>query len=106
MGPAKVDVPPPTNYLTKHSKEPKLPQKTNFMYSDGDKSKPAVPKHNEKPLMGIKSNKDFVKTNAVENIMSVPKRPAANYVDTAKGSTHPLEPSGLMPLYTKKRVGL
>lgn len=28
LGPAKVDVPLPTNYLLKHSKEPKLPEST------------------------------------------------------------------------------
>jgi len=28
MGPAKVDVPLATNYLQKHSKEPKLPEST------------------------------------------------------------------------------
>ena len=104
MGPAKVEVNPPSQYLTKRSKEPQLPEKTDFKYSDADKARPPVPKHDEKPLMGLKSNKDFVKTNAVENIMSVPKKPAANFVDTAKGSTHPLEPSGLMPKYTKKKV--
>ena len=104
MGPAKVEVNPPSQYLTKRSKEPKLPEKTDFEYSDADKARPPVPKHDEKPLMGLKSNKDFVKTNAVENIMSVPKKPAANFVDTAKGSTHPLEPSELMPKYTKKKV--
>ena len=104
MGPAKVEVNPPSQYLTKGSKEPRLPEKTDFKYSDADKARPPVPKHDEKPLMGLKSNKDFVKTNAVENIMSVPKQPAVNFVDTAKGSTHPLEPSGLMPKYTKKKV--
>ena len=104
MGPAKVQVNAPGEYLTKRSKEPVLPEKTDFRYPDADKARPPVPKHTEKPLMGLKSNKDFVKTNAVENIMSVPKKPAANFVDTANGATHPLEPSGLMPVYTKKKV--
>ena len=53
--------------------------------------------------MGIKSNKNFITTNAVENIMSVPKKPAANFADTRGGSTHPLEPSGLTPKYIKKK---
>merc|ERR1719334_2191450 len=35
--------------------------------------------------------------------MSVPKKPAANFVDTPYGSTHPLDPSGLMPKYIKKK---
>lgn len=103
MGPAKVDLRSSGEFLTKHSKEPQLPEKTKFVYSDEDKRRPPVPKQTEKPLMGIKSNKDFVKTNAVENIMSVPKKPAANFVDTPYGSAHPLEPSGLMPKYVKKK---
>ena len=35
--------------------------------------------------------------------MSIPKKPAANFADTRHGSTHPLEPSGLAPKYTKKK---
>lgn len=104
MGPAKVNLRASGEFLTKHSKEPQLPEKTKFQYPDEDTRKPSVPKQADKPLMGLKSNKDFVKTNAVENIMSVPKKPAANFVDTPFGTTHPLEPSGLMPKYVKKKV--
>jgi len=53
--------------------------------------------------MGIKSTKNFITTNAVENIMSVPKKPAANFVDTKKGDTQPLEISGLVPKYLKRK---
>lgn len=53
--------------------------------------------------MGIKSNKNFINTNAVENIMSIPKKPAANFADTKHGATHPLEPSGLTPKYVNKK---
>lgn len=53
--------------------------------------------------MGIRSNKDFIKTNAVENIMSVPKKPEKKFADTRGGATHPLTPSGLTPKYTKKK---
>ncbi|XP_038044913.1 enkurin-like [Patiria miniata] len=103
MGPAKVDLNAPKDYLSKRSKEPVLPEKTSFKYPDEDKRKPMVPKKEDRPLMGLKSNKNFITTNAVENIMSVPKKPAANFVDTAKGSTHPLEPSGLVPKYLNKK---
>ena len=75
----------------------------DFKFPDEEQRRPNVPKHTEKPVMGIKSNKNFINTNAVENIMSVPKKPAANFADTRVGSTHPLEPSGLTPKYIKKK---
>ena len=75
----------------------------DFKYGDEGQRKPPVPKHTEKPVMGIKSNKNFINTNAVENIMSVPKKPAANFADTKHGATHPLEPSGLTPKYVNKK---
>jgi len=36
--------------------------------------------------------------------MAVPKRPENNLVDTRKGDKFPLYPSGLAPVYVKKRV--
>ena len=33
------------------------------------KLKPIVPKHTEKPLMGLKSSRNFVVLNAVETIL-------------------------------------
>ena len=53
--------------------------------------------------MGIKSNKNFITTNAVENIMSVPKKPEKKFADTRIGATHPLTPSGLTPKFTQKK---
>jgi len=32
-----------------------------------------VPKKDEKPIMGLNSKKNFIITNAVENILSAPK---------------------------------
>jgi len=103
MGPAKVPLNDPESFMKKRSKLPQLPEKKDFKYPDEEKRRPNVPKHTEKPVMGAKSNKNFIHTNAVENIMSVPKKPAANFADTKGGSTHPLEPSGLTPKYIKKR---
>lgn len=42
-----------------------------------------MPLANEKPVMGLKSGKNFVVTNAVENILSVPKvtKEEVNYVN-------------------------
>ncbi|KAK7118107.1 hypothetical protein R3I94_021823 [Phoxinus phoxinus] len=104
MGPAKVDVPLATNYLQKHSKEPKLPEKKPFKYEDDElHGKPPVPARTEKPLMGLYSNKNFIKTNAVENIMALPKKVQPVYADTKKGDKQPLENSGLIPKFIKKK---
>lgn len=43
--------------------------------------------------MGSKSTRNFITTNAVSTIMSVPRKPLAKYVDTAGGATHDLEVS-------------
>ncbi|XP_043082452.1 enkurin [Puntigrus tetrazona] len=104
MGPAKVDVPSPQKYLLKHSKEPKLPEKKPFKYEDDELcSKPPIPTRADKPLMGLHSNKNFIKTNAVENIMTVPKKPQPVYAYTKKGDKQLLENSGLVPKYIKKK---
>ena len=54
--------------------------------------------------MGLKTTKDFIKKNAVENIMSVAKKPAKAFADTRNGDTFPLNPSGLEPKYVHKKV--
>lgn len=41
--------------------------------------------------MGLTSNKNFIHTNAVENIMSVAKKPTPKYVDKPSGTTNNLE---------------
>ncbi|NP_001158494.1 enkurin, TRPC channel interacting protein [Saccoglossus kowalevskii] len=103
MGPAKVKTDDPREFLKKRSKEPQHPPKSDFKYPDDDTRRPPVPTQEDKPLMGIKSTKNFITTNAVENIMSVPKKPAPNFADTKKGDTHPLDISGLVPKYIKKK---
>lgn len=51
----------------------KLPDSlTTFVY-DSMYKKPNVPKRDEKPVMGIVSNKNYIVSNAVENILSAPK---------------------------------
>ncbi|CAG5134770.1 unnamed protein product [Candidula unifasciata] len=103
MGPAKVPVPQPTEFLKKHEKEPQLPNKESFHYPDDDHRKPPVPKINDAPLMGLKTTKNFITTNAVENITSVPKHPVKRIVDTRRGDTQNLIPSGLEPVYVHKK---
>ena len=55
-------------------------------------------------MLGIKTSKNFISQNAVDNIMSVSKKPEKTTIDTRKGDKFPLDPSGLVPVYIKKRV--
>lgn len=59
-----------------------------FEYPDAASRRPPVPTHNERPQMGTKTTRNFITTNAVTNIMSVPRNPPLKYVDTSKGSQH------------------
>lgn len=103
MGPAKLPPPAPENFLKKHSSDSKLLSiSSKPSQRDQTKKKPPVPKHDEKPLMGIRSNKNFINTNAEESIMSVPRKPVPKYVDTRKGDSNMLERSGLVPKYISK----
>ncbi|XP_041824402.1 enkurin isoform X2 [Melanotaenia boesemani] len=102
MGPAKVDLPPPDKYLKKHSKEPKLPEKTDSSKDPRSTHfcsvrKPAVPARTERPLMGIPSKKDFRETT-----VAVPKKPQPIQVDSSHGHRERLENSGLVPKYIMK----
>lgn len=103
MGSASVVVNSPKNYLQKHSKEPKLPEKTNFKYPDEATRRPRVPAHTDCPQMGAKSTRDFISTNAVSTIMSVARKSKPVHVDKEVGTRHALENSGLIPKYCKKK---
>lgn len=41
--------------------------------------------------MGTKTSRNFITTNAVNTIMSVPRKPQSKYVDTPKGAQHLVE---------------
>jgi hypothetical protein len=43
-----------------------------FVYETNPR-RPPIPKRDEKPILGLKSNKNFIVSNAVENILSAPK---------------------------------
>lgn len=49
-----------------------LPPAQRFGYDDTFK-KPAIPAKDEKPIHGLSSNKNFIVSNAVENILAAPK---------------------------------
>jgi hypothetical protein len=60
---------------------------------DGAKKVP-VPKKDEKPIMGLVSDKNFIVSNAVENILAAPKLPANNDKDYLKKKNY-----GKVPKY-------
>ncbi|KAL2307285.1 hypothetical protein Nmel_000238 [Mimus melanotis] len=100
MGPAKVAVPSPNDFLQKRSKEPKpAPKKKE---EEGEKLLPlSVPQRTYHPVIRIKKN--FIYKNAVAVIRGEPKKPQHFCVDTRQGDKYLLEPSGLFPKYTRKK---
>jgi hypothetical protein len=57
-----------------------------FIYTD-DIKRPAVPKKDEKPIMGLVSDKNYIVANAVENILAAPKLPVNHEKDFLKKKT-------------------
>jgi len=98
MGPAKVQVSEPADYLKKSDTALPEPQKT----AKKPVRKPKVPTRYEQNKVAAKTEKDFIKTNAIENITSVPRKPTAQYCDTNTGKKNDLLTSGLVPRYTMK----
>ncbi|XP_039623946.1 enkurin-like [Polypterus senegalus] len=105
MGPAKVEVPSPQNFLRKHSKEKRLPQKKPFKYADHEKRKPPIPPRPENPLKRSPNKKNFIASNAMEVIKASPKKPPVCFVDSRKGDRHLLETSGIPKFINKKGYG-
>lgn len=66
--------------------------------------KPAVPSIRDTPKMGTRTEKNFIQTNALDVVMTVPKRPERNIVDDRFGDKFPVDPSGLAPRYVLKKV--
>lgn len=116
MGPAKVKVRTPENFLKKSdgstAQIPIPPNSMNkyncdsgFMAHGDSQSlpprKPDIPKRQNK--VPAPTKKDFIKANAVENMTSVPRKAKQNYVDTNMGHANDLITSGLIPRYTNKK---
>ncbi|XP_008147089.1 enkurin [Eptesicus fuscus] len=101
MGPPKVEVPSPKDFLKKHSKEKAVPPKKKF--DRFETKKPPVPLRTDHPVMGVQSGKNFINTNAADVIMGVAKKPKPIYVDKRTGDKHDLENSGLVPKYINKK---
>merc|ERR1711871_33939 len=66
--PNGTSFPAAATFLKKHSGEPVLPEPSKPSESKL-KTKPPVPKKSERPVMGLVSAKNFVTSNAVENIL-------------------------------------
>merc|ERR1712196_643947 len=101
MGPLKVQPPEPHKYLKAYTREDnKLPEPRKFSYRDAGETKPAVPKREEKPVMGLVTSKNFITCNAVENILAVPKKTDVRQVSYMNKKGY-----GKVPAYLEKVKG-
>lgn len=132
MGPAKVELPSPDNYLKKRSKEPILPdskcvcQKTvthtgsycNCCWCDSPiqtsilenelSTKVSRTCTDRKPPVPEKTAPPLMgivtKRNFIKTVTMEPMKPQPTSVDSIKGDKQLLENSGLVPKYSKKKV--
>lgn len=79
FGPANSTAPDPTRYLRRGERCPPTDPRnrpalaeSSFRYQ-ADGRKPAVPRAEDVPIMGIRSSKNFITANAVEAILQVPQ---------------------------------
>lgn len=63
-------------FLIENAQRTTSPQQRS--HSSDEKKRPAIPKREEKPIMGLKTDKNFVVANAVEAILTAPKRSPAS----------------------------
>jgi hypothetical protein len=83
--------PDPTKILQKCASQPKVlslkemkdkhPEQLAPKELHGGSKKPPVPRITEKPIMNLVSSKNFVTANAVENILSAPKKVGTDVKD-------------------------
>lgn len=66
-------------------------------FERGGAPKAPVPKHDEKPIHGLVSDKNFIVANAVENILAAPKLNATKDQDYLKKKSY-----GAVPKYLTK----
>lgn len=71
---------------------------------DVTQRKPPVPSIRDAPKMGARTEKNFIQTNALDVVMTVPKKPERNVVDDRFGDKFPIDTSGLTPKYVMKKV--
>lgn len=90
---------PPTKFTRKHEKEPILPE-PQAPTNPKPKLRAPVPTREEKPVMGLSSNKNFITHNAVTAILSKPGRvPQDEFVWTTRPGY------GKVPMYLRRVKG-
>ena len=71
-------------------------------FERGQTKKVPVPKKDEKPIMGLVSDKNFIVSNAVENILAAPKLPSSSDKDYLKKKNYGKVPKYLQTI--KKEI--
>jgi len=89
FGPSEKTNPNPRQYLKKgehcEKAKPRRNEPTNFKYPSAGR-KPEVPRMEDKPVMGLRTTKNFITANAVEAILQVPQglpEPEPDYLSKA-----------------------
>ncbi|CBY11367.1 unnamed protein product [Oikopleura dioica] len=105
MGPAKVPLNKPENFLKKHETRPGDGRDVVAKFiKNGETLKPPVPANapfDSKQL--LRSKKDFITKNALDVINARQRMPTEKIVDDVNGQADKIECSGLVPKYTKKK---
>lgn len=107
MGCAEESLPDPQQFLKKKSAPitNKLEKETSSLCKDRPfQRKSAVPNIRDAPKTGVRTEKNFIQTNALDAVLTVPKKPARNVVDDRFGDKFAIDSSGLAPKYIFKKV--
>jgi cellobiose phosphorylase len=77
-----IDKPNPKSYLRKKTgtANTKTTKVVRTDYHTQKPKNPAVPRKDERPIMGLQTTKNYLVANAVENILAVPKKVSSNNV--------------------------
>lgn len=94
LGEAK---PQPTTFMKKGQSMAKTQDMGKTNNNKKEKKRPPVPKKDEKPIMGLTSDKNFIVANAVENILAAPKVKENSKKDYTKKKDY-----GKTPKYLQK----
>lgn len=96
--PLNSQLPDPSTYLKRGDKCSKVPQRANvgaYERPDEGPKKSGVPPRSEKPVMGIKTTKNFITANAVEAILQVPRVKSTTEPDYLKKADYAQVPAYL-----------
>merc|ERR1712013_34261 len=99
--------PKPDMFLKSKTSSKPLPEAAKFEYTTEKERKPALPKRDEPPVMGLTTNKNFVISNAIENILSDTKNTKSAMAKdlqgaNAQGNTFKHAEFGKIPGYLSK----